>query len=72
MKTKASELCASCRNLRTSGGNRLEDVINAMHNNDNLKHYSDSECNAMILSVLHDHPDQHCTACYGLVLSRTR
>jgi hypothetical protein len=72
MKTRASELCASCRDLRTPSGMRLGDFIDAAHNNEQLKNMDDNKFNAAILSVLHDYPDQHCTKCYGLVLSRAR
>ncbi len=72
MRTKSSELCASCLNLRSSSGTRLGDLIEASHTNEQLKNMSDRNVNAAILAVLHDNPDQHCSTCYGLILSRAR
>ena len=73
MKTKANELCFSCRNLQTPGGRQLGDLIDIMHANpDKFQNMSDRDFNAAILSVLHAYPNQHCSSCYGLVLGRAR
>lgn len=72
MRTKSSELCSSCLNLRTESGTRLGDLIDASHVHEKLKNMSDQAVNAAFLSVLHDNPGQHCSACYGLILDRTR
>ena len=71
MKTTANELCASCRNLRTPGGHRLEDFINHMLTNEAGIRLADWEHNSAIYSVLYAHiEDDFCSYCCELVRGR--
>jgi hypothetical protein len=71
MKTKASELCATCRSLRSPGGILVEDMCNAGQSNGKLAHMDDDQFNAALYSVLYDGMDGCSMArCCQLVRSR--
>ena len=70
MRTRASELCYSCRNLSAGHGRTLEEIMSAANN---LMNQSDDEFNSMIIAVMHDHlnyiNDYGCS-CWELVMGR--
>ena len=71
MKTKADELCPTCRKIPFGNGFTLEEAINFMHSDDRLKNVSDDEFNASILATLFQYKDVwHCRECWQLLLDR--
>ena len=71
MKTKASELCSSCRKLDFGNGMPIGQAIDVMLGNDQIKSMSDDDFNAAVFSALYEHRDsRHCTQCWQLLLDR--
>jgi len=72
VKTKAYELCSSCRDIPWGNGMTIEEMLNVLDTDDRFKdRYSDDEHNVAVFTALYQYRDvEHCTRCWQLILDR--
>jgi hypothetical protein len=71
MRTKASELCMTCRKIPWGNGRSMEQMLNLMESDPRYAFNTDDDINLMIFSTLNQYSNiWHCTDCWQLVMDR--